>query len=284
MERETSERAAATAPDESPSRWSDLRIAIADGWGTLTLHRPEHRNAMSTTMLAELHEATAYLAGEASLKGLLITGAGDSFSSGGDLDTIRACLNDETADVVAVSRKQVSLLQQAIVNIRRMSFPVVAAVNGLAAGSGFGLALACDDRVASPRARFMAAYGAVGLTPDAGLTYFLPRIVGDARALAIIVGDRVVRAKQAEQLGLVSEVIEEDELEIAAMRRLRRLTRLAPRSVAATKLLLQGTWHEGFADHLQRERELFADACATNDFREGIEAIHAGRKPRFEGS
>lgn len=262
----------------------DLRIAIADGWGTLTLHRPEHRNAMSTTMLAELHEATAYLADEAGLKGLLITGAGDSFSSGGDLDTIRACLDDKTADVVAVSRRQVSLLQQAVLNIRRMSYPVVAAVNGLAAGSGFGLALACDDRVASPRARFMAAYGAVGLTPDAGLTYFLPRIVGDARALAIIVGDRVIRAKQAERLGLVSEVTEEeDELEVAAMRHLRRLTRSAPRSVAATKLLLQGAWSEGFADHLQSERELFADACATDDFREGIEAIHAGRKPRFEG-
>jgi 2-(1,2-epoxy-1,2-dihydrophenyl)acetyl-CoA isomerase len=263
--------------------WRDLRIAVTDGWGTLTLHRPERRNAMSTTMLAELPDATAYLVDEAALRGLVITGAGDAFSVGGDLDTLRSHLHDPSADVAAISRANVDQLQQAILNIRRMPFPVVAAVNGLAAGSGFGLALACDDRVASSRATFMAAFGSVGLSPDAGLTYLLPRIVGDARARAIILGDEVLRARQSKRLGLVSEIVEQDQLQAAALRRLRRLTRWAPRSIAATKQLLQSAWHDGFADHLECERHLFADACATADFREGVEAFHAGRRPRFEG-
>lgn len=267
----------------STSRWGDLRVTIEDGWGTLTLHRPEHRNSMCPTLLAELEDATTYLADEAGLKGLLIAGAGDSFSVGGDIDSIRDCVHDPTTDVVAISRAQVELIQRTILNVRRMSFPVVAAVNGLAAGSGFGLALACDDRVAAPRATFVAAYGAIGLSPDAGLTYLLPRFVGDACARAIILGDQVVRARRAERLGIVSEVVGADELHAVAMRRVRRLTRWAPQSVAATKQLLQAAWHDGFADHLQRERHLFADLCATADFREGIEAIHAGRQPCFEG-
>lgn len=264
-------------------RWTDLRISLDDGWGTLMLHRPEHRNSMCPTLLAELEAATTYLADEAGLKGLVITGAGDSFSVGGDIDSIRDCIHDPATDVVATSRAQVELVQRTILNIRRMSFPVIAAVNGLAAGSGFGLALACDDRVASPRATFVAAYGAIGLSPDAGLTYLLPRIVGDARARMIILGDQVVRARRAERLGIVSEVVEREELHPVALRRLRRLTRWAPQSVAATKRLLSGTWQGGFADHLQHERHLFADLCATADFREGIEAIHAGRSPCFEG-
>jgi enoyl-CoA hydratase/carnithine racemase len=260
-----------------------LQVEIESGCATLTLDRPAQRNAMSTTMLAELNEASADLADAAGLRGLLITGAGDSFCSGGDLEAIRDCLHDEEADVVADSRAQVSLLQQAILNVRRMPFPVVAAVNGLAAGSGFGLALACDDRIAGPGARFMAAYGSVGLTPDAGLTYLLPRIVGDARAREIILGDQALRAGRAKDLGLVNEVVPLDDLLAAGRRRLRRLGRWAPRSIAATKQLLSAAWGEGFADHLQRERHLFADACATDDFREGIEAFDSGRKPRFEG-
>jgi 2-(1,2-epoxy-1,2-dihydrophenyl)acetyl-CoA isomerase len=265
------------------SRWSDLRMAVEDGWGTLTLHRPEQRNSMCPTLLAELKEATTYLADEAGLRGLVITGAGGSFSAGGDIGSFRDCIHDPATDVVATSRAQVELIQRTVINVRRMAFPVIAAVNGLAAGSGFGLALACDDRIAAPRAAFVAAYGAIGLSPDAGLTYLLPRIVGDAAARAIILGDQVVRAGRAERLGIVSEVVEAGELQSVAMRRARRLARWAPGSVASTKQLLQGAWRDGFADHLQHERHRFAGLCATADFREGVEAIHAGRQPCFEG-
>jgi 2-(1,2-epoxy-1,2-dihydrophenyl)acetyl-CoA isomerase len=268
----------------TPSRWDDLRVSISDDWGTLTLDRPNYRNAMCPTLLSELEDATTYLADEAGLKGLVITGAGDSFSVGADIDSIRDCIHDPTTDVVAISRTQVELIQRTILTVRRMSFPVVAAVNGLAAGSGFGLALACDDRIAGPRATFVAAYGAIGLSPDAGLTYMLPRIVGDATARVMILGDQVVRARRAERLGMVSEVVETEELHAVALRRVRRLTRWAPGAVESTKRLLQDAWHQGFADHLQQERHLFADLCATADFCEGIEAIHAGRPPYFNGA
>jgi enoyl-CoA hydratase/carnithine racemase len=279
------------APNQAPScaagdgqpRWRHLRIVIEDGWGTLTLHRPERRNGMSRAMFLALPDATAYLADEAALKGLVITGADDSFSVGGDLAMLRAYLQNSTVDVASLTRVSIDALHQAVLNIRRMPFPVLAAVNGLAAGAGFGLALACDDRVASPRAAFMAAYGSVGLTPDAGLTYLLPRIVGDARARRIILGDEVVRASEAERLGLVGEIVEDDDLQAAALRRLRRLTRWAPQSIAATKKLLQSAWDEGLAEHLQRERNHIVESCATEDFRIGVDAFHAGRQPRFQG-
>ncbi len=269
------------APERLGSGYRDLRVTVVDGWATLTLARPEQRNAMSPRMLAELPVATAFLADQASIAGLVITGAGESFSVGGDLTTMHAELNDSEVDLTATSRMRIEYLHRAILNIRRMPFPVVAAVNGLAAGSGFGLALACDDRIASPGATFKAAYGAVGLTPDAGLTYLLPRIVGEARARVMILGDEAVRARPAERLGLVSQVVEEPELLQAALRRLKRLTRWSPQSIAATKHLLRNAWQDGLEDHLQCERDLFAEACATEDFRGAMEAFHAGGQPRF---
>jgi enoyl-CoA hydratase/carnithine racemase len=261
--------------------WETLRVTIEEGWAKLTLDRPEQRNAMTLKMLTELREATDYLADRGGVSGLLVIGSGETFSLGGDLAEAQAILEGPADQLMASGRRLVDPLQRAILNMRRMRFPVVAAVNGLAAGGGFGLALACDDRVASPRAAFVAAFGKIGLSPDSALSYMLPRIVGEARAKTIILGEEVVRAEQAHTLGIVSEVVEAGMLEAAALRRLRRLARCAPHSIAAIKELVSGTWQRSLAEHLQRETALFVEACTTEDFRNAINASGAGLLPRF---
>ena len=267
-----------------PPCFETLRFDLEDdGIGVLTLDRPSEGNAMSPTMLRELPEATAWLADRAPLRGLVLTGAGESFSVGGDLSALKDILDAADIDVAADCRFRVDQLHQAVLNLRRIRVPLVAAVNGLAAGSGFALALACDDRIASDRAAFTAAYGRVGLTPDGGLSYFLPRAVGEMKARSWLLGDALIRAKTALQEGMVSRIVPADELVDAARRRARRLADLAPRYTAITKMLVARSLQSSLAEQLQLERHSFADSAATVDFRRGIKAYFSGARATFAG-
>jgi 2-(1,2-epoxy-1,2-dihydrophenyl)acetyl-CoA isomerase len=270
------------AEPQAPA-YETLELTARDGVGVLTLMRPTAGNAMCPTMLRELPEATAWLADQAALRALVITGEGAAFSSGGDLQILSGLATQRGFDIAADSRRRIDQLHQAILNLRRIEYPVVAAVNGLAAGSGFALALACDQRIASTRAVFTAAYGRVGLTPDGGLTYLLPRLVGEVRALAILIGDDIIRAPEAAKLGLVDAVVEPEVLLDTALGRARRLATLAPRYTATLKRLLGESFHHTLAEHLQRERHAFAEASASKDFIRGADAVLAGKRPCFRG-
>ena len=160
-----------------------MRLEVDGDVGTLTLDRPDELNAMSPTMIGELAIVSAYLADRAPLRALVITGNGRAFSAGGDVTWFRRGLDDPEADLVASVRRGADVLHQAIVDFKRIPFPVIAAVNGPAAGAGFSLALMCDIRIASDAAFFACAYGRIGASPDGGMTYFLPRVVGPSRAL-----------------------------------------------------------------------------------------------------
>lgn len=255
-----------------------------DDVAVLTLDRPEHQNAMDPTMLRELPVATAWLADEAPARAVVVTGAGEAFSLGGDLGSLAEIRAAPEIDIAADCRIRIDQLHQAILNVRRTSRPVVAAVNGTAAGSGFSLALACDERIACDRAVFMAAYGRIGLSPDGGMTYLLPRALGELRALELLLGDEVVRAKRALEEGLVSRLVPADDLVDAACRRALRLAGLAPGYTRRTKELVARSFHSTLAEHLQLERLGFAEAAASDDFGRGLEAHAAGRRPQFEGS
>jgi 2-(1,2-epoxy-1,2-dihydrophenyl)acetyl-CoA isomerase len=261
--------------------FATLTITEDDGIGVLTLDRPTHLNAMSPTMLAELPIATAWLADEAPFRALVVTGAGTAFSSGGDVDALRRILDTPGVDIGSDCRLRLGHLHQSVLSLRRIPYPVVAAVNGLAAGSGFSLALACDDRIASERAAFAAAYGQLGLSPDAGMSYLLPRMVGELRALTLLLDDRPIRAPRAHELGLVSQVVGQDELLTAAHRRASRLAGLAPHYVREVKDLVGRSFHSTLAEQLEHERLAFARGAAGSDFRIGLEAAEQGRRPRF---
>jgi enoyl-CoA hydratase/carnithine racemase len=273
-----------TATVPSPPELETLRIDVDDEIGTLTLNRPDSLNAMSPELIGELTVAAAWLADSAPLRALIVTGAGRGFSAGGDVNWFKGGLDDPEMDLPASVRRGADVLHQAIVDFRRIPCPVIGAINGVAAGAGFSLALMCDLRIASAEAAFVCAYGRIGASPDGGMTYFLPRVVGPAKAVELLLTDPVLNADQALDLGIVSEVVPADELGAAAGAKARELAAKAPHYVRMAKLLVAQSLDNTLADHLQVERHGIADSMATEDLREGVGAFFERREATFTGN
>lgn len=260
-----------------------MRLDIDEGVGTLTLDRPDELNAMSPQMIAELALIAPWLADRSGLRALVVTGAGRAFSAGGDVTWFRRGLEDPDADLVASVRRGADVLHQAIVDFKRIPFPVIAAINGATAGAGFSLALMCDLRIASDAAFFAVAYGRIGASPDGGMTYFLPRVIGPAKAAELMLEDPNLSAAEALERGLVSAVVPADELAGAAAAKARELAAKAPHYVRMTKSLIWQSLDNSLADHLQLERHGIAESMGTEDLRNGVPAFFAGEQPVFEG-
>jgi len=273
---------AATIP--SPPELGTLSIEVEGEIGTLTLDRPDALNAMSPEMIGELTIASAWLADQAPLRGLIVTGAGDrAFSAGGDVNWFKRGVEDAAIDLPADVRRGAEVLHQAIVDFRRIPYPVIGAINGVAAGAGFSLALMCDLRIASANASFVVAYGRIGASPDGGMTYFLPRVVGPAKALELMLTDPLLSATEALELGLVSELAEPDELVATARAKATELAAKAPHYVRMAKLLVGQSLDNSLTEQLQVERHGIADSMGTADLREGLAAFFEGREARFSG-
>jgi 2-(1,2-epoxy-1,2-dihydrophenyl)acetyl-CoA isomerase len=250
----------------------------ADGVLTITLNRPAVLNALNGALLDSLAETLGRAGADASVRALVITGGGRGFSSGADLK----------AGVAAGDLDIRSLLHQhyvpVITAMRSIEKPVIAAVNGVAAGAGFSLALAADLRLAGESATFVQAFVRIGLVPDAGSTFFLPALVGYARAAELMMLGETIDASRAYELGIVNRVVPDSELLAAAQEVAGRLAR-GPRSVGLIKRLLSYTFD---ADHdlerqLAHEGETQAEAAATADFLEGVAAFLEKRPARFSG-
>lgn len=267
----------------SPPDLDTLAIEIDGEIGTLTLNRPEKLNAMSPEMIGELAVAAAWLADRAPLRALIVTGAGKAFSAGGDVTWFQRGVEEEGIDLPSEVRRGADVLHQAIVDFRRIPCPVIAAVNGAAAGAGFSLALMCDTRIASSDAFFVVAYGRIGASPDGGMTYFLPRILGPSRAIELMLNDPVISAEDALSQGIVAKVSDPDALLDEARAKAETLAAKAPHYVRTTKSLVSQSLDNSLADHLQLERHGIADSMATEDLREGVRTFFAGEEPEFQG-
>jgi enoyl-CoA hydratase/carnithine racemase len=267
----------------SPPELKTLQIDVEGEIGTLTLDRPDSFNAMSPEMILELGTAFAWLADQAPLRGLIVTGAGKAFCSGGDINGFKAGVEDDSIDLPAQVRRGAEALHTAIVDLRRIPYPVICAVNGPAAGAGFSLALACDIRIASETTFLACAYGRIGASPDGGMTYFLPRVVGPSRALEILLEDPNMTAQDALEEGLVSAVVPPDELMAAARAKAEQLAAKAPHYVRMAKRLCGVSVENSITEHLQLERHGIADSMATEDLREGAIAFFSGETPQFRG-
>ena len=272
-----------TSTAASPPDLSTLQIEVEGEIGTLTLNRPDSLNARSPEMIGELVVAAAWLADRAPLRGLVVTGAGRAFSAGGDVNWFKRGVDDPEHDLPADVRRGAEVLHQAIVDFRRIPYPVIAAVNGVAAGAGFSLALMCDLRIASTEAAFVCAYGRIGASPDGGMTYFLPRAVGPAKALELLLNDPLLSAEDAQELGLVSKVVPADALMAEARTKAEKLAAKAPHYVRMAKLLVAQSLSNSLTDHLQVERHGIADSMGTEDLREGVSAFFEGREATFTG-
>jgi enoyl-CoA hydratase/carnithine racemase len=283
MSIETDARPSNVIPAEGPEL-STLQIEVDGEIGTLTLNRPDSLNAMSPEMIGELVDVFAWLADQAPLRALIVTGAARAFSAGGDVNWFKTGLESEEIDLPSNVRRGAEVLHQAIVDLRRIPYPVIAAVNGPAAGAGFSLALACDIRIASEEAFFACAYGRIGASPDGGMTYFLPRVVGPSKALELLLNDPNLTAQDALDAGLVSEVVPADALIDRVREKAAKLAAKAPHYVRMAKLLTAQSLDNTLAEHLQVERHGIADSMATEDLRGGVQAFFAGEEFEFKGT
>jgi enoyl-CoA hydratase/carnithine racemase len=272
-----------TATTTAPPEMQTMTLDIDGDIGTLTLNRPDALNAMSPEMIGELALIAPWLADRAPLRALIVTGAGRAFCSGGDVTWFQRGVEDDSVDLPSEVRRGADVLHQAIVDFHRIPYPVIAAVNGPAAGAGFSLALQCDIRIASDASFFACAYGRIGASPDGGMTYFLPRVIGPAKALELLLNDPNLDAQAALEAGLVSEVVPAAELADRAGDKARKLAAKAPHYVRMCKTLIGQSLDNTLADHLQLERHGIADSMGTEDLKGGVTAFFGGEQPSFNG-
>lgn len=248
---------------------------------TLRLNRPDVMNAFNNELLAALGKAVRDAEKDNSVRCLIITGNGRGFTAGQDLaDVADRYKSDAPIELGAHLREKYNPI---ITKIRTMEKAVIAAVNGAAAGAGASLALACDLRVAAESASFIEAFVHVGLVPDCGSTFFLPRLVGVSRALEIAITGRKVKADEAFQIGLVNRVVPDAELMTEAMKLAQLLATLPPRAIGLTKRAMNRAWNVEVEDQLDYEAMLQTVAGQTRDHREGVAAFLEKRKPVFKG-
>ena len=267
----------------TPPELKTMRFETEGPIGTLTLSRPDAMNAMSPEMIGELAVIAPWLADRAPIRALIVTGEGRAFSAGGDINWFRRDIEEPGADLVQEVRRGADVLHQAIVDFKRIPYPVIAAVNGPAAGAGFSLALMCDIRIASEDAFFVCAYGRIGASPDGGMTYFLPRVIGPAAAAELMLEDPNLTAADALGRGLVSAVVGADELLLAAGGKAAELAARSPHYQRMVKQLVWQSLDNSLADHLQIERHGIAESMGTEDLRDGVRDFLAGEQPTFHG-
>jgi 2-(1,2-epoxy-1,2-dihydrophenyl)acetyl-CoA isomerase len=254
-------------------------VERSDGVATLTLNRPEARNALDLEMREGLETALRDLEGDAAIRVLVLTGAGEHFCAGGDVKFMQA-----RRMTAAEGQRRVESMNRAIRALADFRTPTIARVDGFAVGAGCNLALACDLVVASDRARFGEVFARIGLVPDGGGTYFLPRRVGLARAKELCFTADVVDAAEAWRLGLVNRVVPAAELTPATAALARRIADGPPRALAAAKALLNRAAGLDLETSLAWEALTQGLMIESEDHREGLAAFFEKRAPRFTGA
>jgi len=255
----------------------DLRLEVADAVATITLDRPDALNALTIALKEELLATLETVAGDRAVRAVVLTGAGRAFCAGQDL---RERLQPDPTPLADELRLRYNPIVR---TMRAIEKPIVGAINGVAAGAGASLVFACDLRIAAETASFVLAFGRIGLVPDTGATWLLPRLVGAARAAEIaLIGD-AVGAAAALEIGLVNRVVPAETLAEEAHALAARLADGSPRATALTKRALDRSWSASFDDQLELEAELQGEAGASADHAEGVAAFIEKRPPRFTG-
>lgn len=246
----------------------------------ITLNRPDRLNALTGVMSDELVEAFTAAREDAGVRAVLLTGAGRGFCAGQDLTEFRETEDGHPPDIEAHLERAYHRLIPIMVEIPK---PVVCAVNGVAAGAGVSLTVACDIRIASEAARFTQAFVKIGLAPDSGGTWLLPRVVGVAKALEMSISGEMIDAETAMRIGLVSRVVAADALEKESLDYAAELASLPTAAIGEAKALIRDSMSLDLHEALQREAKAQARMGQTHDFTEGVTAFVEKREPKFEG-
>lgn len=258
--------------------YATLLYSLANGVAEITLNRPDSLNAFDDAMASEMQDALKIAERDANVRALLITGAGKGFCAGQDLSAIR-----ERPEGHSFREHVLKTYNPIVAKLQSIEKPIIAAVNGAAVGAGFGIALACDVRYASESAKFRMAFIGIGLAPDSGTSYFLPRFVGMGRALELAYTNDLVDAATALQLGLVNKVFPADELMPKARELATKLASGPTKSYGLTKRALLRAASANVLDALDYEAHLQDIAGRTADHKEGVAAFLEKRAPKFIG-
>jgi len=256
-----------------------LHFEVVDSVATVTLDRPDQLNALNPRMADELFDVAVRCDLENDIRAVVITATGSAFMAGGDLATFAAA-GDQRSELIT---RMATRLHGAISHFNRMDSPVIAAVNGVAAGAGMSLALSLDLAIAAQSARFVMAYTRIGLTPDGASSYFLPRLVGLRRAQELVLTNRELTAAEALSWGIVNDVVPDDELAARVGQLARNLACGATRSLGPAKRLMREGWNQTLESQMEVEGREIAASSIRPDGAEGITAFLEKRTPRFTG-
>ncbi len=260
--------------------WEHVLLEKKDGVATITLNRPEKYNAFAGQMRQEIVQVIDDVAADRDVRAVVITGAGKAFCVGGDVNEF---VSGTTQALEKVASSERHAMCKAALSLNTMEKPVIASVNGVAAGGGCNLALACDIRIASDRARFGQVFVRRGVHPDWGGIYFLPRLVGYAKAAELIFSGEVVGAEEALRIGMVNRVVPHEELHPVTREFAERIAKNAPIPVAFAKRGLQNFTRWDLAQALDYESYVLEVCKQSEDFMEGFASFLEKREPVFKG-
>lgn len=261
--------------------YETIQIEMRGKVGVIILNRPDSLNALTTQVGLEFLAAVAE-ARESGARAIMITGAGRAFCAGGDLREMQKIAERE-GKVEAFFDEPLRMLNECILLIRRSPLPFLAAVNGAASGGGCNLALACDLVVAGESARFNQAFIKIGLVPDCGGSFILPRLVGWKRATELMMTGDVVSAARALEMGMINAVVPDDELSSRALAMTEKLAQAPTAAIGRIKELLEASATNDYGGQLELERKTQIQSGKTKDFREGVAAFLEKRPPKFVG-
>lgn len=257
---------------------SEIIFTIDNNIGSIRLNRPDKFNSFNRTMALQMQKALQECHENENIRAVVIQGEGKAFCAGQDLAEAIDPNGPELTKIVSEHYNPIIML------IRKIEKPVIAAINGVAAGAGANIALACDITIAAASASFIQAFSKIGLIPDSGGTYFLPRIIGYQKATALMMlGDKVM-AEEAEKMGMIYKSVPDDVFEDEIQKTALKLAKMPTKGLGLTKLALNKSATNNLKMQLSLEDELQTRAGKTNDYEEGVNAFLEKRKPEFKGN